>query len=349
MVAAEYAELCRLFASGWIHYSCVPAVAVELEATPDARSPMCCVHFVYLFEWYVCGGCNWLRCCLLTFRKIDTDLTMCVPLASWFLYFLAARALRYISLPLLSVIKSLSPVGIAGIESMQGIYVSKGTYFAMLLIVLANVVSVYYDVEYQPLGYLWALGNVCFNVVYVTLLRRLDCDASNIEKTLHNNFLLVMLTLPFGVSSGDVLKFAAALAATSTTFKAMYFVSCVLAAAIGATVFWVIQATSGSTLSFVGTSNKILVVALGAILFEVKISPHGWFGIILGVTASICFTVSKAQQEAAASALKSRETPADADNKNEERPVVGDPADDSSEDGVTNDRTHFLRRGVTGS
>lgn len=247
------------------------------------------------------------------------------------------------------MIKSLSPVGIAGVESMQGIYVSRGTYFAMVLIVFANVVSVYYDVEYQPLGYLWSFANVCFNVVYVTMLRRLECDASNIEKTLHNNFLLVMLTLPFGISSGDVLKFAAAFAATSTNFKAMYFISCALAAAIGATVFWVIQATSGSTLSFVGTSNKILVVALGAILFEVKISPHGWFGIILGVTASICFTVSKAQQEAATCALNSRETCTGSDNESNGGVAIVDPTDDTSEEGIPDDRAPFLRRGVVGS
>lgn len=261
----------------------------------------------------------------------------------------AARALRYISLPLLSVIKSLSPVGIAAIESMQGIYVSKGTYFAMFLIVVANAVSVYYDVEYQPLGYMWAMANVCFNVVYVTLLRRLEFDASNVEKTLHNNFLLVAITLPIGLATGEVLDFATAFVATSPQFKAMYFVSCLLAAAIGTTVFWVIQATSGSTLSFVGTSNKILVVGLGAILFEAKISLPGWFGIVLGVAASICFTVSKSQQDTASEDVKSLRTQAGSDNKIDVQSSSVDSEDDGDEEGKTDDRTAFLRRGVAAS
>lgn len=193
------------------------------------------------------------------------------------------------------VIKSMSPVGIAAVESLQGHSVSSGSYAAMVLIVVANVVSVYYDLEYHPLGYMWAFANVGFNITYITMLRQLKFEASNVEKTLHNNFLLVMVTAPVAVISGELPAFFFDFAATSPQFKIMYSISCLLAAAIGTTVFWVIQATSGSTLSFVGSSNKILVVILGTILFKAKISRPGMCGIGLGILASILFTISKAQ------------------------------------------------------
>jgi drug/metabolite transporter (DMT)-like permease len=196
---------------------------------------------------------------------------------------------------MLSVIKSIAPVGVAAVESMQGHVISSGTYLAMGMIVLSNAISVYYDIEYHPLGYMWALLNCVFNVVYITLLRQVESDASNAEKTLHNNFLLCVFTVPLAAVSGEVPTFFAQFAATSARFKGMYAVSCSLAAAIGVAVFWVLKATSGSTLSFVGASNKVLVVILGAVVFKANITREGWCGIALALTASLCFTISKAQ------------------------------------------------------
>ena len=76
--------------------------------------------------------------------------------------------------------------------------------------------------------------------------------------------------------------------------------SCILAAGIGASVFWVIQTASGSTLSFVGAANKVVVVILGAVLFDAKISSAGWVGVALGAVAGFWFAFAKAAAAKAA-------------------------------------------------
>lgn len=58
-------------------------------------------------------------------------------------------------------------------------------------------------------------------------------------------------------------------------------------------MFWVIRATSGSTLAFIGATNKVFVVTLGATLFDAKISLAGWVGVGLGTLAGFCFAASK--------------------------------------------------------
>jgi drug/metabolite transporter (DMT)-like permease len=196
--------------------------------------------------------------------------------------------------------KSLSPMGIALVERvMYGQQVAMGTYVAMLLIVASNAVSVLYDLEYHPAGYMWAMLNCAVNIAYVVMLRHyVKTDLSNGEKTLHNNVLLTAVSLSSAVLSGELPGFLLEFGATSARFKLLYAASCVLAVAIGTSVFWVLQATSGSTLSFVGASNKVFVVILGAVLFDVNISRAGWLGIVLGISASISFTVSKAQAAA---------------------------------------------------
>jgi drug/metabolite transporter (DMT)-like permease len=214
-----------------------------------------------------------------------------------FYIFTNARALRHISLPILSVIKSLAPMGIAAAErALFGEVIAMGTYGAMGIMLVANAVTVRNDIEFNAAGYVWALGNTVTNILYIVSLRYcVSAEHKNGEKALHLNVLLSLMIPPLALASGELPAFFHDFARTTRTFQLVFVLSCVLAAGIGASVFWVISATSGSTLSFVGAANKVVVIILGAVLFEVHISPAGWGGIALGVLGSIAFTASKTQ------------------------------------------------------
>lgn len=242
--------------------------------------------------------------------KLALLLELARPCAVFTLYiFTNARALRYISLPMLSVVKSLAPMGIAVVERVvYGERLSLGTYGAMGLILLSNVVTVTNDVEFHFWGYVWAGLNAVFNILYVVFLRYFVTNKhSSGEKTLHNNILISMIMIPTALVAGEGSGFLDDFARTSFNFRALFALSCLLAVGIGASVFWVLESTSGSTLSFIGGANKVAVVILGAILFNAVITPAGWAGVALGVLASISFTVSKARTARAASAKAASE------------------------------------------
>lgn len=246
------------------------------------------------------------------------------PCAVFTLYiFTNARALRYISLPMLSVVKSLAPMGIAVVERVvYGERLSGGTYGAMGLILLSNVVTVTNDVEFHFWGYVWAGLNAVFNILYVVFLRYFVTNKhSSGEKTLHNNIIISMIMIPTALVAGEGSGFVDDFARTSFRFRALFALSCLLAVGIGASVFWVLESTSGSTLSFVGGANKVAVVILGAVLFDAVITPAGWTGVALGVLASISFTVSKARTARAASA---KAAAADLSSGRDEPNVKGD-------------------------
>lgn len=211
--------------------------------------------------------------------------------------FTNARALRYISLPVLTVIKSLAPMGIAIAERVLfKENVSLGTYGAMALILAGNAVTVLNDIEFHPTGYLWACINVLMNVSYVVSLRYcLSASFSSGQKTLHSNILAVSFIFPMALASGEIPDFFIEFGQTSLRFRLLFLLSCFLAAGIGASVFWVIQTASGSTLSFVGAANKVFVVVLGAVLFHAKISRTGWIGVLMGTLAGFCFAFAKAR------------------------------------------------------
>jgi GDP-mannose transporter len=211
--------------------------------------------------------------------------------------FTSARALRYISLPVLSVIKSFAPMGIAATELVLfSERIHTGTYVSMVIILAANLVTVLNDLEYSSVGYMWATLNTLANIIYVVSLRYcVSKKYKNGEKALHLNVLLSIIFPPVALAAGELPGFLVDFALTTVRFRFLFAFSCVLAAGIGASVFWVLQSASGSTLSFIGAANKVSVIILGAILFEVHINAAGWLGIFLGVVGSIAFTVSKIQ------------------------------------------------------
>lgn len=203
------------------------------------------------------------------------------------------------SLPVLSVLKSLAPMGIALAESaVFSEHISKPVALSMLLIVTSNVVTVVSIPESPLIGYIWAVSNVIVNILHVLSLRIcLSADFSAIEKTLHSNLLAASFMLPFAVAGQEVIPFVYHLMEASLTFQIVFGMSCFLAAAIGASIFWLVQETSGSTLSFAGACNKIPVVILAGILFHTHITPQGWTGVFFGITAGVIFAVAKAREK----------------------------------------------------
>lgn len=207
-----------------------------------------------------------------------------------------SQALRTVSLPILSVLKSLAPMGIALAERVAfKDRITPGTAAAMLLIVVGNTVTVFNDMEFSRDGYSWAIINVIVNIAYVLSLRvYLSDEFTPIEKALHSNLIASCIMLPLAFASGEVTSFVDTFATTSFSFRAVFLLSCLLSAGIGASIFWVVQTTSGSTLSFAGACNKFVVVILGGMLFQANITPVGWVSVFFGVLAGVVFAVAKA-------------------------------------------------------
>lgn len=175
--------------------------------------------------------------------------------------------------------------------------ITPGTAAAMLLIVVGNTLTMLNDLEFSVQGYVWAIANVVINIAYVLSLRIcLTDDFTPVEKALHSNLIACSIMIPLAYSAGELTHFLSTIATTSITFRVTFLLSCFLCSGIGAAIFWVVQTTSGSTLSFVGACNKFLVVILGGILFQANISPVGWLSVCFGVVAGVIFALAKAKE-----------------------------------------------------
>lgn len=228
--------------------------------------------------------------------KPDLFRQMLVPSVAVTVYvFSSARSLKYLSIPVITVIKSLAPICIAFVESVLfQEYLNTEVLMAMALVVLSNIVSLSNDRQFVPVGYFWAFVNVGFNIFYVLSLRVcLAPEHDNSEKNLHSNLCQALFQIPIGILCGEVPSAFKDLPSASLFSKILFLCSCALVAGIGHTLFWSLKLTSASTVSFVGGANKIVVVILGTAFFGAKMSIRGWAGVYLGVLGSIWFALAK--------------------------------------------------------
>eukprot|EP00871_Galdieria_phlegrea_P003299 jgi/Galph1/3970/GphlegSOOS_G2588.1 len=210
--------------------------------------------------------------------------------------FSGSRSLRYVSIPMLSVLKSLAPVGIALFEA---VYYREKLSLSMLisffLMLIGNLIAGYNDISFSIWGYLWALVNIICNIIYVAMTRALmprEKKYSSWSKVYHNSVLSLFWMTLLAIFCGEWGAFG-------SSFLISFGMSGILGISISAASFYCIASTSGTTFSFVGSINKIPVVILGWLLFETKITIGSWIGVGIGLVASFLFTYTKTRVEAA--------------------------------------------------
>jgi GDP-mannose transporter len=215
--------------------------------------------------------------------------------------FSGSRSLRYVRIPMLSVLKSLAPVGIAVFESLyyrQKLSICMLTSFIMMLI--GNIIAGYNDITFSFWGYVWAVLNIFCNIIYVVATRVFmpkEKKYSSWSKVYHNSILSLFWMAILSFLYGEWSHFGSNFISSSTTFKLSFVMSGILGIGISAASFYCIASTSGTTFSFVGSVNKVPVIILGWLLFDTEISLGSWVGVVIGLFASFLFTYANTRKD----------------------------------------------------
>ena len=231
----------------------------------------------------------------------------------------SSRALRFCSVPIVTVFKNVSVVLITLWERVAyGERIGVGVGLSLAFMMSGSAIAAFGDHARDPVGYGWLVLNVFATVAHVAMIRaRLPRFASPASKTLHNQLLAFFLFASAAGCQGELRDFPVALWVQPREMKVALAASCVLGLLINLATFWCMRATSGSTYSFVGSSNKIPVALLGHFFFSSGLSTVGWVGVIFGLISGLCYTLSK-------SLFVEQPAPG--------RPAFGDDDDDDDDD-----------------
>lgn len=225
-----------------------------------------------------------------------------VPTLLFVLYqYTNARALRFISLPAFTVVKSLAPLGVTTVERAAfGGSVPSGVYSAMALAVLANVLTFDSAATLSHLsmrGYAWSLLNLMTHIFYVLSLRYCSDAYPTTGKALHVNLLTLCLVLPLARLNQEPTHFLHHVLALPATDRVPLALCCALSAGCAVSVLSAFEAASSDGLRYLAVLNKIAIVLLGAYIFRTQFSPVAWFGVSLAVASGFLFVYSKSKSQ----------------------------------------------------
>ena len=177
----------------------------------------------------------------------------------------SSRALRYCSVPVVTIFKNLSVVAITVYERI--VYSDRssvGVLLSLLCMLAGSVVAAAGDLEFSSVGYGWMLLNVVCTVCHLAAVRAwLRDEASSTAKTFHNQLYALAIFAAGATAQGELAEFPRRLLGMPPSFQAGFLLSTVLGLLINLSSFWALRVTTGTTYSFVGASNKIPAAILG--------------------------------------------------------------------------------------
>ena len=206
----------------------------------------------------------------------------------------SGKALRYCSVPVVTIFKNLSVFGITAYErAVYGQRISAGVAASLVCMMAGSVVAAAGDLQFDGVGYTWMGLNVVCTVAYLAAVRRLQPTSSTAAKTFHNQLLALGVFAAAAAANGELPRYFRRVAWMPPRFQLGLLLSAVLGLLINLASFWCITVTSGTTYSFVGASNKIPAAILGHFLFSSGLNAVGWAGVAFGLAAGFGYAWSK--------------------------------------------------------
>lgn len=232
--------------------------------------------------------------------RFSTLYDLLVPSGLFLLYsYSNARALRFISLPAFTVVKSLAPLGVTTVERIAfGNSIPAGVYLSLAVSILANLCT--FDSasaisQTSLLGYAWSVFNVSTHIFYVLSLRYCSGIYRATDKAFIANLLSVPIAFSFAIANQEMSTFAHEVALLPTSTRIPLVLSFALSAGCLVSVLSAFEAASSDALRYLAQTNKIAIVLLGAIIFRTKFTPQAWVGVALALTSGFLFVYAKSK------------------------------------------------------
>jgi GDP-mannose transporter len=210
--------------------------------------------------------------------------------------------LQYISIPLFTVFKNITTILVAlGERQIMRKEISNFAFLAFFVIILGNVVScIDATLFYSISGVFWTATNIIVTAAYLLYMRyvlsKSGSNLGNFGPLVYNNMISAPILIGLALLTGEVFQlhhmyyplFNAR--NLSDGLGMSVFIMLILDGAfIGFTSFWCVQCTSATTMSVIGSVNKIPLAFLGEYLFIEIASYWGRIGVLLVVVGGLMY------------------------------------------------------------
>ena len=213
--------------------------------------------------------------------------------------YLSFLAMKRTSLPVYNVLKRLQPV-YAMIQDglIRGSRPSATEFWGVVLISLGTIVTGFGDLDFDLGGYGLALLAAACQSLYL-VLARLAQDKGELSSmdlvfytAFYNSVLFVPLTL---LELSEVLIF---LQKPGEKYNFLQFLLpyVILGALLNYTTFWCTAVNNPLSMAVAGTLKGVLSSVFGILMFGVRLTSVGWFGLITSTIGGFIYSMAHASR-----------------------------------------------------
>ncbi|KAG5493286.1 hypothetical protein GH5_02028 [Leishmania sp. Ghana 2012 LV757] len=219
--------------------------------------------------------------------------------------FTSMKSLGTMSVAAQTILKNLAVVFIAlGDKFLYLKAQTLSVYVSFALMILGSYLGAKGDRWVTPWGLVWTFLNIISTVLYTLYMKAvLGAVSTSIGRygpVFYNN----LLSLPFFVIMGfsEIMPFSESIGETTMFGKLVLVFSVIVSSVMTFSVFWCMSITSPTTMSVVGSLNKIPLAFLGMLVFHQFPTPTGYLGIAIALSAGFLYTHLNIQANRAKSA-----------------------------------------------
>lgn len=221
--------------------------------------------------------------------------------------FTSMKSLGTMSVAAQTILKNLAVVFTAlGDKFLYGKAQTPSVYFSFALMIFGSYLGAKGDQWVTAWGLFWTFLNIVSTFSYTLYMKAvLGAVSSSIGRygpVFYNN--LLCLPFFFIMGFGEISPFIAAIGEASAAGKMVLIFSVVVSSFMTFSVFWCMSITSPTTMSVVGSLNKIPLTFLGILIFNQYPNSTGYFGIFVALSAGFLYTYLNIQANRAKAAAE---------------------------------------------
>jgi len=207
-----------------------------------------------------------------------------------------SKTLVYLSIPVMTVFKNLTNLIIAyGDWYFFGERVTRTIIISFAMMVAGSVLTGYYDLEFNAMGYAWMSCNCCAQAAYVLYMRqgKKTTKLSEWGMSFYNNLLCCGMMIGVTFGTGEFMQSLKFASWGNAGFLMALSFSGLIGTGLSLSVFWCITSTSPTTYSMIGALNKIPITIFSVIFFHVLFTWKTAVSVSVGLSAGIVYTKAK--------------------------------------------------------
>jgi len=216
-------------------------------------------------------------------------------------------SLNLLSVPMSTIFKNSTNILITfGDYIFYGRHVSRGIAGSLALMFVGAVLASRSDLEYNTLGYFWAICNCVITAAYVLYMPRAMADSklNAFGRVYYNNLISVPLVIFVDViytqdiyallTSSKLISESEGVQEDLGFYATLFFSGCI-GFFLSLSSFQCVQSTSPTTYAMVGAMNKIPLAVMGIIIFNTQLNSQSTLFIGVSLAAGTMYAYSKSQ------------------------------------------------------